>query len=411
MMTTGMDDHQDGGGGGRRRRRGENKDEMGTELEGLHEDILGEILSWLDVTNLRQCRLVCKRWKEIICSPGFLDIHRERSMLRNFLLFTSRGADSLGGARGRAPRYWTNIMMTDYHGNHIVSTTRIPGHSRVIPASCDLLCATSLVDGKFYLCNPRTGQILALPRAPYILSCVVFGYLDSRRAYILVGCFRVEENKKGAITFSFPRDGSSSSSSSWKEIKKICPRWPVEEGVLINNSTYWLIGGHDRSGDELIVRLNLENDEFGIINFPEISSLRSKFHFHRGLLCLIKLIDVKGTLCLANIEVLERSNVLELWAFKSNSSSSSCSWVKECEIKLDSPPHCRRVSVARCGVKSSGDGELLASGTGRHDCRYYSLINPQTKKYTERTAHRWPPCGKGVQLLGFCWESLCWPSL
>ncbi|CAI9097795.1 OLC1v1034291C1 [Oldenlandia corymbosa var. corymbosa] len=300
---------------------------------------------------------------------------------------------------------------------------------------CDLICFTCVEN--IELCNPRTGQFYLLPRppgpqrSPQISSrCenfeeLVFGYDAHKREYLLVNLRTCEVGMRAhklslGISAGGDRLTINPSPSSWKLIKGVCPRL-VQHGILMGKYVYWLLHRYDteelpslvRGGKELIVSLDLETENFGIINCPSTPfweshpNLRSEF---------ISLIDVKGSLCLTEGEAIWRTGVFELWAWKLMDDKSSCSctsstststswgWMKEYSIKLEFPV-CIVSSPIIVHPKSSREGEFILRLRTLDSINYF-LYHPDKNRF--RLLQTPPSLAFGCSYeasLGFYWES------
>lgn len=352
-------------------RRRDGEEEM-SRLEGLCKDVVVDILLRLrlDVKTVSRCRCVSRTLNQAISDPRFIDMHRDQSMLSkpkilfidSWVLLKSQADPSSAWTFSKADHTEMDSEGRRKGGGIIgyTNSIRLAGTAHVYAASCDLLCLQA--GREIHLCNPRTGQLHTLPKRPHPSSGeeVCFGYLASKREYIVVVLIReriydgggkeVAKFTRGSkLKFSCGSDGGIRS-SSWKDIEDVCPYNPLR-GILIDNFMYWVIGssGGEGSSDKFILSLDLDKDKFGTINRPPNSTFLS----NPPKLCHypIALIDLKGSPCVVDMETLSRCNVLELWAFKYN----SC-WVKELNIKLDFKLPKTLPFIA---AKSSRDGDLI----------------------------------------------------
>lgn len=429
-------------------RRGQKDEEnqemiiMSLQMPKLPNDVLFDILLRLDIKTLGRCGCVCKRLKEAISSPRFIDIHRHQSLSRDSpkLLFIGKYKDKAIG------RYVWTFTMVDPNDDHMdseggggreaasgvdrsvissIDSKRLSiCFARKLPVGCDLLCFWNYFDETIKLCNPRTGLVRSLPTPSDIklMRNLAFGYDASKREYTLVSLRTnptkiIEEGKVLARKFTFSA-GNSLSSSVWKDIEEGCPRF-VGRGLLINSFMYWLIESsepllatvldkfqaYSRRKNEVIVSLDLDTQKFEIIRCPPTPTWES----HPDLNSThITMIDFKGTLCLTDTLAMGRTNVLELWALESN----SC-WENKYNIQLGFPVSGPRGRPPKPVIhyKSSNEGELIMSSDV--DGKFY-LYNPETRTVrVARQPHQ--TCTKAISdghlIPNFFWESLvCFPS-
>ncbi|KAM3327349.1 hypothetical protein P3S67_002475 [Capsicum chacoense] len=215
------------------------------------------------------------------------------------------------------------------------STVIIPGRKHAV---CEWIVCSGLIciliDRRIYLCNPAIHQVCELPRcSPSAFSLdnlVAFGYLRSKKEYKVVHffysdasfCFReiqFAELKCEVLTLN----EVSGISNGWKEIAEMTPYHPDSSGLLVNECMYWFAKFHPcgRSTDRIIA-FDFENEKFLTIYRP------SCFESVSGL----KMIDLKGMLCLPDTRRFPQSSILDLWILEDKISST---WVKEYSIDLD----------------------------------------------------------------------------
>ncbi|XP_051221217.1 F-box protein At5g18160-like [Lolium perenne] len=115
----------------------------------LPEEILvWEILARLLAKDVLRCRTICRSWRRITSTPGFLLAHHRRQP--SVPLVTLYGADRNGGG--------SQIFK---HGRPILGFDDYEDFELLL-ASCDGLLLISLSRGRFSICNPTTRQCAPL---------------------------------------------------------------------------------------------------------------------------------------------------------------------------------------------------------------------------------------------------------
>ncbi|CAI9096661.1 OLC1v1032859C1 [Oldenlandia corymbosa var. corymbosa] len=114
----------------------------------------------------------------------------------------------------------------------------------------DLLCVEG-EDNTFHLLNPLTGQTHILPHPfraydDYLALNIAFalGFVDHTNQYVLVSIHRVcEDQSRRATKLHFECDirrRSVGLTAGWGEIEKDCPCEVDHNGILIDNSAFWV---------------------------------------------------------------------------------------------------------------------------------------------------------------------------
>ncbi|XWS53711.1 hypothetical protein CRYUN_Cryun10bG0023900 [Craigia yunnanensis] len=139
-----------------------NKGETKRLLTDLPTGIVTDILSWLPLKSLFNCRYVCKTWLQIISDPHFAKLHlsrssmniliqneRPRSESRNLLLYQIEKAP-------HSDRIRIEEMM-------FTPRLNLPNSSFEFFNSCNgLLCLSGIKEKLVHVCNPVLGEFITI---------------------------------------------------------------------------------------------------------------------------------------------------------------------------------------------------------------------------------------------------------
>ncbi|KAL6661726.1 hypothetical protein ACP70R_001110 [Stipagrostis hirtigluma subsp. patula] len=221
--------------------------------EGFSEDAFVQILLLLPTSARRRCRLVCRRWRDVIdeCTP-------ERQVRTKILAVVNdcgEAAYVYDGHDGRRLHMW---MYWPEHGDvHMVGTCN------------GLIClhdSGMLGDGSLStitVANPMTGEKLALPPVPAASpqsrssGTYAFGYHPTTGRYKVVHlpCHRARPTFDAVQVFTLGDD------SSWREVAAAALATGASYNpscgiVTVDGSAYWFTASADR-----VVALDLGEDE------------------------------------------------------------------------------------------------------------------------------------------------------
>ncbi|XP_026414360.1 F-box protein At3g07870-like [Papaver somniferum] len=244
-------------------------------MKNLHHDIILNILSRLPYQCIINCKLVCKRWRDLL------------SNIKAGLVF------KLGSFRGRlyygGEEYCDdiNIHEKEYSYETLPEMDNLyPLDDQLEPlralgdlvGSCNGLVCLKIFDldawvqDSIYICNPVTREYIYLPK-------YIYGDGDSHhRGYFVCGFGYSYSTDEYKVVRMYRRYGNFSDVSSkvqvytlgsgqgWRDKGRLdhllCPSSP---GVCANGALYW-------SGFGKIVSFDLAKEEFRIIPLPPIPS-------------------------------------------------------------------------------------------------------------------------------------------
>ncbi|CAI9107090.1 OLC1v1006372C1 [Oldenlandia corymbosa var. corymbosa] len=415
--------------------------------EPLPEALMVDVLARLNIKTLYKFKCVSKSWNHLISrNAAFHLLHREKSLLRPMYFH-------LVGVKDTLSFTWIDLADDD---NCIVMRSDFPRppYNMVChpPVCCDLFCFATNWD--IYLCNPSIRQVQMLPK-PISMDCgpskfcvdhvIGFGYVSAKGEYSVVNLTRridqdyylhpevvpevVGEVLADMCTFR-PNDRAIRSGTetklafqfhcgrpSWRVTKHPCPRWVKRDGgFVVGGNMYWQIAynniefdqysslfyGYIRRENELILCLDIENEEFGIIAPPPgwATDIESMLNNH----VWVNLLDIKDTLCVTDVSIMVETSVLEIWALREavrneavRSDGDSRIWVKDYCIKMDIPLPTLQIYQRLILQKSSSDGDIVMVSPLPDKLYIFNVEKGCLVKELNGKVSAWSR--------GFCWES------
>ncbi|XP_027775405.1 putative F-box protein At1g19160 isoform X2 [Solanum pennellii] len=306
-------------------------DNRSDEFDKLPIDVLTCIFLKCGLKTLSISRCVSKSWNDCIISPLFVFSRRKQEGNAPEFLFveTSRYLP-------RSSKSKLQFVSLDMDGRNedlytILNYPDTQIHCNGWTVSAGLVCLSTAC--RIYLCNPAIHQLRELPNSSPSATPGYehfgFGYLPSKKEYKVLHFFYLGPPRGLALeidvalirceVFTLSSSGGISN-GRWKEIAEQPPYHPIFRGVLVNECLYWL--GKDKIvyvGQPRIMSFDFENEKFISLGFPSAS-----MNCH-GL----NLMDLKGSLCVADRVNFRKSSILDLWILKDK---VRCVWAKEYSI-------------------------------------------------------------------------------
>ncbi|GFY80521.1 hypothetical protein Acr_01g0003300 [Actinidia rufa] len=194
----------------------------------------------------------------------------------------------------------------------------------------DLIC---VIDGRaVYVSNPSIHEVARLPdwnHSSLSTAGVGLGYLASMNEYKIVQFYYLNDqgfNYEVGVEIYTLKDGRPNL-GFWRKVE-IFPSmrmlW-VEYSVVANGAIYWLFT-EEAYGEEKIVSMDLENEDFTNIRCPEVCIDVDKGD-------KTSLIELKGFLCFAHFS--QKDSVMNLWMLKDQETHF---WLQEYTIDLRGIP-------------------------------------------------------------------------
>ncbi|XP_026452786.1 F-box protein At3g07870-like [Papaver somniferum] len=302
-------------------------------MEDLPEDMILKIFTHLPPEPLFKCKLVCKKWENILLSHkkvGILFLFRS-CWERNLQLFYGDYEEIFSKiSSGEADFSFKSLTKI----NHPVINRRETQLSvDQMVGSCNGLVCLRVphhdINDPVYICNPMTREYINLPRLEYKFGFVVsgFGYDPSTNDYKVIRIHYRGRSRwyrpvtKGFVEiYTLGRD-----SAGWRSLGEVTYTLN-KRGVLANGSLYWL--DYDK---KKIVAFDLADEIFQLLpDVPQCFGGSSELVEYQ-----IKVLG--GNLCLVHFD---RGRQLDIWSYKNKQKktddkeegSHSCSWSLEFHI-------------------------------------------------------------------------------
>ncbi|KAJ1393158.1 F-box-like domain superfamily [Sesbania bispinosa] len=278
----------------------------------LHDELIGNILSWLPVKSLMRFQCVCKSWKSLISDPQFVKLHLRQSSAKNgdlahLRLVFERKIDNTGNKIVSSCSYNELIENPTTVVNRRNSHFRLKNKYRSIGTCNGLISFVGVQLGegkkdkdrcwvKFW--NPTIKS--RSPKTPYLYHPEIepvtfgFGYDPSSETYKVVALLFSVDNDYHPHPVKVYNMGSD----SWRSI----PAFPIFpspfcfDGIYLNGALIW--SGHhyvshlDRAGEWdkfAIVSLDLATETYAELSVPPLempSALMPSLDLLKDCLCV-----------------------------------------------------------------------------------------------------------------------------
>ncbi|XP_010913585.1 F-box protein At3g07870-like [Elaeis guineensis] len=325
---------------------------------GLTLDLINEILLRLPASSLARFRCVSKPWSSLISNPLFLRDHHDRSRHKALLLVAETHRAN--------PNTLRLSTLSSEGGISKYSSITVPEYVKMEHSSGDVICLTR--NSSVFLCNPATGELVALP-APIGSNGYHrfgFGYVAS------LGQFKVARFGY-MLSYEVFTVGTD---RSWREIGRPPCRVDESRGIPFLNGALHLLpssmktrqlrvsppfdeNGTDQYEDECrrdelfvgngIAAFDLELETWSMVPLPSFDcDEKRELRLDRAML---QISELKGLLCLG----VGFPHMLHLRLLMDYDSGR---WVKEYSISFFSLRHaCHRPQVTPVAIMD--DGRIL----------------------------------------------------
>ncbi|KAK9137092.1 hypothetical protein Sjap_007686 [Stephania japonica] len=264
-----------------------------------HEILAQEILPRLPAKSLRRFKFVCKRWRDLINDPTFIDTHllhlnhQPTSNQQINVLYTNQG------------RIYSRIIKLDFLSSIQVLRNPLPSadwfqpRKHVEPSfwgSCNgLVCVRT--DDSLGLWNPCTGSYRALDYDPLLgPASHGFGYDANTKDYKLVVISEKQLYMGNVITPQVIRVFSLNS-NSWRTLSdSVYPCSWMESGMFIDGVVYWV-------KFEKVICFDIHAEVFSELRLPDISFSELRLRLpdisptHK--ICKIQISEIGGSLAIS----------------------------------------------------------------------------------------------------------------
>ncbi|KAK9077365.1 hypothetical protein SSX86_005702 [Deinandra increscens subsp. villosa] len=217
----------------------------------LPENVTIDIISRLPIKTIISCKCVCKKWRDIVADPRFVDLHLSRSR-EALMIHEGKIFDWPGTLK------WPEIgQEINYHLAD--PEVKILDLKHCAPIAGSKLCSVnglicySQEDGSVFVCNPILGDHMTLPRPPLgDLATVGYGFGVSREGeykVIRISSRRVSVNPEETRFFTVEIEVYTLGTDRWRSLGEtpfhLDLTWPFGGSVCLDSHVYWFPGhGH-----------------------------------------------------------------------------------------------------------------------------------------------------------------------
>ncbi|KAK1435295.1 hypothetical protein QVD17_01056 [Tagetes erecta] len=250
--------------------------------EAADDDVLGKILTRLDVKELIRCKSVCKSWYSFITCPRFINRHLNLSYNED------RDDSEHSGRR--------IFLVQKYYCGYIPYV--------LVGSSNGLVCLISYHLSQVLVCNPWTREVRQLNPPPFSMKTRLFkwgfGYDSSTDDYkVIVGTGRRKNTRLQMLSLK---------SNTWSFVMDVKYTFMTVIGFLCNGALHWLVEDEENER-KFIIAYNLAKNEFTEIQLPNDERYGSRYTCP-GV--------INGYLCMHQwnphrVWVMKKYNVTESW--------------------------------------------------------------------------------------------------
>ncbi|XP_074269135.1 F-box protein CPR1-like [Silene latifolia] len=308
-----------------------------SELRGLPDEILVEILSKLPIKTLILCASTCKCLLSFITTPSFIVSHIQRVGHNNPFIFLKYYTHGIN-------KHYFSLHPDDdsFNGDFCLIDMPVTYDCHVnngcllnVVGSCNgVICLSNApckchYSNNIFLWNPSIRKSILLPRANNVSTDVWIGLgfgFDS-----LTNDFKVVRlvYYKCPVTLNFKGPGIvevySLRSNSWRVVESFMPKYQIHElgfsQCFVRGALHWV--GWSGSGKGVIVVFSVENELFGEIKMPLCSENGDSEH---GVLMKVGKCGDK----LALIRTISGSNIWSVWVMREYGKVES--WTATCNL-------------------------------------------------------------------------------
>lgn len=291
-------------------------------------NIILDILSRLPARTILNCKLVRKKWSNLISTPEFVNLHLSRSS-QALVVFQH---ESVSAEVCRIFEFEDDPDHNDLHYDPVIkfelSTSLVISRGATVQVGSinGLVCLRSF-DREYdalYVCNPITREYVTMPVLNWLVefpSQVLYGFGLSKISgqYKVVRIFHecVLDPTTGAL-LSIPKSEChvyTLGTSSWRGIGGVPFAYNCRSvGQFFNGNLHWVI--QDLAGSELISCFDVEKETFQPFPFPFPGELHSRTLHSLGV--------ITGCLCLCDNT---SDSEIVIWVMKEYGVQNS--WTKE----------------------------------------------------------------------------------
>ncbi|KAJ9552140.1 hypothetical protein OSB04_016185 [Centaurea solstitialis] len=276
-------------------------------MEDIQADLMIDILSRLPVRTIIHCKLVCKKWRNLVSDSSFVNLHLFRSSHATGLIIHQ----NIKYLRDLGILKWVEIEdKADHHHLHhekIIDLNTIPvfqnSHISQMGSVNGLICLWHSSPGhdNTYICNPITREILILPTPPqYHDHCSIefaygFGVSSLTGEYKVVRTLNRKIQLNGnKFKMVSEAEVYSLGTGQWRTLGGV-PCWLYESdvGAVLNDCCHWILSDYEDAA-ERICTFDLNLETFQLFPTPPFDATEEVDDRVQSLAVL------KGCLCISD---------------------------------------------------------------------------------------------------------------
>ncbi|KAJ9551603.1 hypothetical protein OSB04_015648 [Centaurea solstitialis] len=329
-----------------------------------------DILSRLPVKTIIHCKLVCKKWLNLVSDSSFVNLHLSRSPTGFVILQKVGFIVNQEVIKYPGILKWVEIEdKVDHHRLHyetIFDLNMVPGFKYSLVdqiGSVNGLIFLPLVSyDNTFICNPVTREIIIIPSPKYYkqdftILAYGFGVGSLTGEYKVVRTLRrsirSNDNEKCWIGFEFQADVYTLGTGQWRSLGRIPYKlYGLDYAAVLNDHCHWIVS--DRDAPEKICTFDLNKETFQLFASP---SGGSPYY-------LTSLAVLKGCLCKCDAY----DSQITIWVMKEYGNKES--WHKE--VVITEALSCRPLLVKMSPIEGLKDGTIVfVSRRGGSLCAFY----------------------------------------
>ncbi|KAJ9536581.1 hypothetical protein OSB04_un000230 [Centaurea solstitialis] len=313
---------------------------MDRSMEELPAEMTINILSRLPLKTIFHCKLVCKKWRNLVSDSSFVNLHLSRSptgLLIHQIVKKNPGVFKWVDIEDKVDDHrldYYSLMSFDINMVPFLRNYLIDKMGSVNGLIC--LRLASFKDENTYICNPVTREIMTISIPQYykqdfvVIACG-FGVGSLTGEYKVVRTFRMNVPSNGN---KIPRvrelvaEVYTLGTGQWRRLGRV-PYWldGCDFGVVLNDHCHWTIS--NRNAHEKICTFDLNKETFQLFPSPPREESDNDFQ---------SLAVLKGCLC-----ITDGGNCFPftIWVMKEYGIKKS--WHKEVVITEEAVNRCREL--------------------------------------------------------------------
>lgn len=288
----------------------------------LPADIVADILSRIPIKTIVLCRCVCKRWRDILSEPCFVNLHLLRSPAGLIVHEMSGTGESdilkLGELDDQSYQHHIHhdpLMRFDLG-------LGFEGDGPCLQGSVNgLICLWDSSGGDAtYICNPVIREYILLPDHKYIKkSCFIvtygFGFVEASNQYKVV-CFSQGNFSSAKGSYKTRCGIYTLGTNRWRSLGHVAFSLCCHQnGILVSGNLHWLAYDEkDDDANDFVCTFDLEQELFQLT----ASAPRAG-----GILAYRSLGMLEGCLCMCD----NTDSKIVIWVMKNYGMKES--WSKE----------------------------------------------------------------------------------